>query len=237
MKIILCGYNWTGCKALELLLKEKHDVFVYTHHAEMQVADLEGYCIKKKIPYSLERISVSNIPFIPDLICSVYYRYIISSEIIKCVKGKIFNLHPALLPQYRGCSSLTWAIINGEEKVGYTYHYIDNGIDTGNIIIQKQIDVEPFDTQLTLYNRVMHIAMEDFLIALHKVSNNYEGKKQIGSGSIYKRGCPRNGIMDEELSFEEKERFVRAMIYPPYPCAKYKGKEINSVTELYDLVK
>ena len=71
------------------------------------------------------------------MICSIYYRYIIEEEIINCVNGKIFNLHPSLLPNYKGCSSLTWAMINGEAEVGYSYHYIDVTLDTGNVILQK----------------------------------------------------------------------------------------------------
>lgn len=47
MKVILCGYHWTGCKALELLIEDGHEVFVYTHKTENQIADLEGLCIKK----------------------------------------------------------------------------------------------------------------------------------------------------------------------------------------------
>ena len=146
MKIILCGYHWTGCKALELLLEEGHEVYVYTHETENYVADLEGLCVRKNIKYSLEKIQVSNMPFIPDVICSVYYRYRIKKDVIDAVNGKIFNLHPALLPKYRGCSSLTWAMINGEKECGFTYHYIDMGCDTGNTILQKKIKIEDFDT-------------------------------------------------------------------------------------------
>ena len=219
MKAILCGYHWTGCKALEILLNMGYEVFVYTHEADHSVADLEGLCIKKQVPYSLEKIKKNNLPFIPDIICSIYYRYIISLDIIKLVDGKIFNLHPALLPKYRGCSSLTWAMINGEKYCGYTYHYIDENCDTGDIILQKKIRIEEFDTQLTLYNRVMFESMLDFEQAVEFVINKKSGVPQVGESSIYKRGCPREGIIDDEMTDDEAERFVRAMIYPPYPPA------------------
>ena len=86
----------------------------------------------------------------------------IKQDVIDIVNGKIFNLHPALLPKYRGCSSVTWAMINGEKECGFTYHYIDKGCDTGKIILQKAIKIEDFDTQLTLYNRVMFESMDYF---------------------------------------------------------------------------
>lgn len=232
MKIILCGYHWTGCKALELLLEEKHEVYVYTHETENCVADLEGLCIRKKIGYSLEKIQVNNLPFVPDVICSVYYRYLIKQDVIDLVNGKIFNLHPALLPKYRGCSSLTWAMINGEEECGFTFHYIDSGCDTGNIIIQKRMRIEDFDTQLTLYNRVMFESMQYFLEALHLVVQGYEGKVQEGTATMYARGCPLEGKITDSMDEEMKERFVRAMCYPPYAAAMYNDQEIRTFKDL-----
>ena len=174
-------------------------------------------------------------PFKPDIICSIYYRYIIPENVINAVNGKIFNLHPALLPNYRGCSSLTWAMINGEEYCGYTYHYIDKDCDTGRIIIQKKIKIEDFDTQLTLYNRVMFTALNDFKEVLNLVSNGYKGTEQIGEGSYYKRGCPYGGIIQDEFSEDKAERFIRAMIYPPYPPAKYNDKSVVSIEEYMEI--
>lgn len=84
-------------------------------------------------------------PFVPDVICSIYYRYIIGNDVIETVDGRIFNLHPALLPKYRGCSSLTWAMINGEKECGYTYHYINKTCDIGDIIFQNKITIEEFE--------------------------------------------------------------------------------------------
>ena len=232
MKIILCGYHWTGCKALELLLEEEHEVFVYTHTTENYIADLEGLCIKKKVSYTTEKIRIDNLPFKADMICSIYYRYIIDEKVINSVQGKIFNLHPSLLPKYRGCSSLTWAMINGETECGFTYHYIEQGCDTGNIIIQKEIQIEDFDTQLTLYNRVMFESMKFFLEAVALVEKGIEGKKQNGETTIYKRGCPFDGKITDSMDDMMKERFVRAMCYPPYPAANYNGYKITNYKEL-----
>ena len=237
MKVILCGYHWTGCKALEILMKSHNEIFVYTHKAEAMVPDLRLYCEKTGIQYSLERISADNMPFIPDIICSVYYRSIIPSSVIEAAKGKIFNLHPSLLPRYRGCSSLTWAMINGEKECGYTYHYIDEGIDTGNIIIQKPVKIEEFDTQLTLYNRIMVLAMEDFEKAFNMVCSGFAGTKQVGNETYYSRGCPFNGLISENMDDDTVERFIRAMIYPPYPVAKYKGISISSFEDYKQIKK
>lgn len=236
MRIILCGYHWTGCKALELLLEEEHEVYVYTHATENSVADLEGLCIRKHINYSLERIEADNLPFVPDMICSIYYRWIIRQDVIDAVGGKIFNLHPSLLPKFRGGSSLTWAMINGEKECGYTYHYIDAGCDTGKIIIQNPVKIEDFDTQLTLYNRIMFESMNHFLDAVHLVQEGYAGEEQKGTATKYKRGCPLGGQLTNEMDEDMQERFVRAMCYPPYPAAQYNDEEIKTYCDLRDKV-
>lgn len=235
MNVILCGYNWTGAKALKILKDKGHNVFVYTHKMENCCVDVEGMCIRQNIPYTFEKIRLDNMPFIPDVICSIYYRYIIGADVIEAVQGRIFNLHPALLPKYRGCSSLTWAMINGEEKCGFTYHYIDNNCDTGDIIIQREVMIEPFDTQSTLYNRVMFEAMDYFYEAFGKVAANKPGTPQSGESSLYKRGCPMGGILETDSSAAYADRFIRAMINPPYKPAQCEGKSIYTIREFLEM--
>ena len=229
MKIILCGYNWAGCKALELLLEKEHQVFVFSHTSPYYVNDLEIFCKKRKVGYSLDKIDLKRLPFKPDIIVSIYYRHIIPQEVIQSCNNKIFNLHPSLLPQYKGCSSLTWAMINGESKTGYTYHYIHEGIDTGRIILQKEISIEEFDTQISLYFRVMFEALKDFNFVLDMVFNGFAGYPQDNNkGNYFKRGCPQNGVINENWGEEFTERFIRAMIYPPLPVAEFKNQKIYS---------
>ena len=78
---------------------------------------MEEYCKDKKVRFSLKKISKSNLPFIPDLIISISYKYKIPDNVISISKFKPFNLHPSILPKYRGCSSITWAMVNGEKEV------------------------------------------------------------------------------------------------------------------------
>lgn len=231
MKVILCGYHWIGCKALEILLEDKHEVFVFTHENPYHVPSLINYCRKKNIPFSLENISEADLPFSPDMICSVYYRNIIKKHIIESCDGKIFNVHPSLLPNYKGCSSLTWALINGEKEVGYTYHYIDEGCDTGNILLQRKIELEEWDTNLSIYYRIMYEAIKDFRKVIGMVISGEKGILQPEGGIYYKRGCPYDGQIDESWDLDYIERFIRAMYFPPYPPAYFNGKEIYTLEQ------
>lgn len=237
MKVILCGYNWTGCKALDLLMNGNNEIFVYTHETPSEIPSLISLCKKHKIPFSTQNISKAQLPFIPDIICSIYYRFIISKPIIDVVKGKIFNLHPSLLPMYRGCSSVTWALINGESKYGFTYHYIDNGCDTGNILIQKELPIEEWDTQMSLYYKVMFASMKYFQKAFSMVVKGEKGTIQRGKSSYYPRGCPYNGVINPLKDIEYIERFIRAMYFPPYKPAIYENQEIRSIEEYLALLK
>lgn len=235
MKVILCGYNWTGCKALEILNSEGHDVFVFTHEAPYHVPSLLNMCQQLGIPYSTKNISESLLPFPPDIICSIYYRNIIKKSVINSCNGKIFNLHPSLLPKYRGCSSLTWALINGETHAGFSYHYIDEGCDTGNILFQKTISIEPWDTQQSLYMRTMFESMTHFNKALKMVINGENGKPQTGESTYFKRGCPYDGAINSDWDLITIERFIRAMNFPPYPPATFNNENIYTLEQFISL--
>jgi methionyl-tRNA formyltransferase len=236
VKVILCGYHWCGCKALKYLLDRNHEVFVYTHKNEWHIPSLMNYCKKTKTPCSTQSITHSDLPFVPDVICSVYYRNIIGEKVINACDGKIFNLHPSLLPKYRGCSSLTWAMVNGEQEAGFTYHYIDKGCDTGPILISKSVAIEEWDTQQTLYQRVMFEGISYFPDALDMVISGECGAPQGGESSSYPRQCPFNGEINSDWSEDDVERFIRAMIYPPYPPAKFAGCDVHTMEQYKELV-
>jgi methionyl-tRNA formyltransferase len=232
MNVILCGFHWTGCSALKQLLEQGNRVFVYTHEAPYHIPSLEQYCRATGTPYTLESISSKNLPFTPDLIASVYYRNIIKRGVIEACRGRIFNLHPSLLPAYRGCSSLTWAMVNGETQAGFTFHYIDEGCDTGRILLQEALDIEPWDTQATLYARVQFEAMQRFPAVVAKVLAGDPGREQVGQPSYYRRGCPYDGQINPAWSAETIERFLRAMTNPPYPPAKLGDREVFTLQDL-----
>ena len=237
MKIILCGYNWIGCEVLDFLLKNNHEVFVYTHTSPSHIPSLEVVCQNRGIEYSLNNISFASLPFTPDIVVSIYYRYLIKEDVIQASKGRIFNLHPSLLPNYRGCSSLTWALINGEPETGFTYHYIDKGCDTGKIILQGTFEIKPWDTQLSIYQRAMFEASYRFEEAFSLVSSGYQGVPQDGASSYNKRGCPYGGIIDSDWDIEFIERFIRAMHFPPYKPASFNGVDILSIDNYLEELK
>ena len=80
---------------------------------------------------------------------------ILSSNFIKEFKGKIINIHPSLLPKYKGLNTHQRAINNKEKYAGCTVHYVNSGIDSGKIILQKNVRILKTDTSVTLKKRVL----------------------------------------------------------------------------------
>ena len=229
-KVILCGYHHVGAEVLNHLLDRDDiaDVALFTHEPKGNLPDLTQIAKSGDVWHSTKNISNSELPFKPDIISSVYYRNIIKPHVIEGVEGRIFNLHPSLLPRHKGCSSIPWSIIENDSVTGITFHYIDEGIDTGNIILQSTIKIAPDETSETLFQRAMDRGAQFWPHAFELVKQGFPGVSQEGEGNYHKREVPYNGIIDDAWDDGKIERFIRAMNYPPLPYAKYNGEEIET---------
>ena len=127
-------------------------------------------------------------------------------------------------------------MINGESYCGFTYHYINKEVDKGNIILQVKEKIYEFDTQQSLYSRIMCKSLEYYNKALKMVIDDYSDKGQENIGSFYKRGCPFNGELNIEWENKKQKRFIKAMINPPLPTAKFRGKNLFSIDDLNNLI-
>jgi len=94
----------------------------------------------------------------PDVFVSVYYRRVLSPETLAIPSIAAVNLHGSLLPKYRGRAPLNWAIINGEPETGVTLHHMISEADAGDIIAQAAVPIEPDDTALVVYERMVNAA-------------------------------------------------------------------------------
>ena len=87
----------------------------------------------------------------PDLLVLGFVTAFVPLQMIKLATHGGINYHPSLLPKYRGGSAINWAIINGETETGVTIHFIDEGVDTGPILLQEKVDISPDDTVKSVY--------------------------------------------------------------------------------------
>ena len=154
----------------------------------------------------------------PDLIMSVYYRRIIPENIFSLARRGAFNIHPSLLPHYRGPVPTMWAIENGETEFGITIHKIDKGIDTGSIAYQEKYPIYDDDTGYSLYVRAMDLGAK--MLALNfdsLIHSQCELRKQQGIGSYYGK-YKGKGIINWAQPVERVRDFIRARAKPFNPA-------------------
>lgn len=157
----------------------------------------------------------------PDLIVVVAFRML--PEVVWGMPrfGSI-NLHGSLLPAYRGAAPINWAIINGETKTGLTTFFIDRSIDTGQIIDQVELNIEPDDTAGSLHDRMMLLGAELVQSTVLAIKNNsyttHVQNDQLVSKApkIYMEDCE----IDFARSAQEVHNFIRGL--SPYPGAWFR---------------
>ncbi|XP_053690579.1 trifunctional purine biosynthetic protein adenosine-3 [Sabethes cyaneus] len=106
-----------------------------------------------------------------DLVCLAGFMRILSEGFVKKWKGRLINIHPALLPKHKGIHAQRQALEAGDSESGCTVHYVDEGVDTGAIILQERVPVVPGDTEETLTDRIHRAEHTAFPIALRLVAN------------------------------------------------------------------
>ena len=108
-----------------------------------------------------------------QLICLAGFMKILTKNFIKKFKGKIVNIHPSLLPKYKGLNTHKRAIENGEKFSGCTVHFVNSKLDSGKIIIQKKIRIYKKDTPNTLSKKILKQEHILYPKALTKIISNY----------------------------------------------------------------
>ena len=117
----------------------------------------------------------------PDLGVVVAYR-ILPREVYSLPKYGTFNLHASLLPKYRGAAPIQWAIINGEKVTGVTTFFLQDKVDTGNIILQREVPIDDEDNFQTLHDKLSQIGSDLVLETVKLIeTGNYELKTQDDS--------------------------------------------------------
>ena len=118
-----------------------------------------------KIIYNLKKYRIS-------FICLAGYMKIISDQIIKNFKKKIINIHPSLLPKFKGLNTFSRVLKNNEKKTGCTVHYVNNKLDDGNIIVQKFFYLNSNDSETTLKNKTQKLEYRAYPEAIIKIFRN-----------------------------------------------------------------
>ena len=141
------------------------------------------------------------------------FNYKIPKELLEATKAGFINIHPSLLPKYRGGNPYSTVIMNGEKETGVTLHFMDEGFDTGDIILQKAVQIAPLETMGTLFNRLNFLGMQMLVAVLAQFEKgDLPRYKQPEGKFIEGKSIKDNDLfIDYSKSAIEVDRFIRAL--------------------------
>jgi methionyl-tRNA formyltransferase len=225
MKIGFFGDGPWALKSLEGIVgHSKWDICFIVGRNEVLDEEMKTFAEERSLPF-FRHVNVNSSEFLKtacefaaDIHVSVSCDQIIKKDLLSVAPKGFINCHAGALPFYRGRSIINWALINGEKKLGVTVHYIDEGIDTGDIIVQKFATIEDDDDYGSLLQKAYPLCAEGVCEALELIETNHVVR--IAQDSIHPVGfyCPRRKAGDEWIDWtwtsERIHNFVRALAKP-----------------------
>lgn len=169
----------------------------------------------------------------PDLSMLAFVTDIIPERLLRIPSLGTICYHPSLLPRHRGASAINWAIINGDTRTGLTIFWADEGIDTGPILLQKEVEIAPGDTTGSLYfNTLFPMGVEAMVEAVELISTGKAPRiSQDESKATYEPPCDDSvASVDWKKSSGDLYNLIRGCDPQPGAHTTIKGKKVR----LYD---
>lgn len=159
---------------------------------KLVASPVKEFAIKNCIPIYQPLKIRNNTDFIeevkklnPDVICVVAYGKILPKELLEIPKLGCINVHGSLLPKYRGAAPIQWAVLNGDKTTGITTMYMDEGMDTGDMILKQEVEIGEDETTGELWNKLSIIGGELLTKTLEKIEDGTVPRiKQNGEFSL-----------------------------------------------------
>jgi methionyl-tRNA formyltransferase len=239
MRILFMGTPDIAAQCLETLYATGHDICaVYTRRDKpvgrkqiltappvKQTAEKHGTPVfqPKTLRDGGEDANIRALA--PDLIVVVAYGCIIPPQILTMPKYGCINVHVSLLPKYRGSAPIQWSVLNGDAETGVTIMRLDEGVDTGDILLCKPVAIDPEETSGELFEQVTAVGCQALREALPAIeAGTLQGKKQDEAGASH---APRLTKEMAEFAFTEPaehiHNWVRGM--NPWPVAWFSCHE------------
>lgn len=243
MKIVFMGTPDYAADALKALAEAGHEITAVVtqpdkakgRSGKLSFSPVKEYALSMGIPvFQPERIkrpeAVAELrKYEADVFVVAAFGQILSKEILDMPRLGSINIHASLLPKYRGSSPIQWAVINGEEKTGVTIMQMDEGIDTGDILYQKEIDLDKKETGESLFDKLSVLGAEAIVEALplleEGVLEPIPQKEEEATHTVML--SKSMGEMDFTQSAEKLERLVRGLNSWPSAYTFFHGKQLK----------
>jgi len=233
MKIIFMGTPDFAAASLEALIASRHEIQAVVTQPDKPkgrkgeltpspvkvIAKREGIKVYQPLKVRDEEFVETLRAYNPDVMVVVAFGQIIPLSILEMPKYGCVNIHGSLLPKYRGAAPIQWAVLDGEKETGITTILMDEGIDTGDILLKKTIKIDTDETSGSLFDKLMALGAETILETLDELEKgNLTPTKQGESPTAYAKMLTKTmGLIDFTKPAKELDCFVRGM--NPWPSA------------------
>jgi methionyl-tRNA formyltransferase len=165
----------------------------------------------------------------PHLLVTVAFGQLLPRHVLNSAQIGAINLHPSLLPKYRGPSPISWAIIKGEQKTGTTIHWMSEGMDEGDIFIQEEVEITPHDTLGSLSKKLSEIGAKLLNKAVNMIERNEVRRiPQMSQNATFAPKIRRSDcLINWEMSPKEIDRLVRGLDPTPGAYTTLGGKVLK----------
>jgi methionyl-tRNA formyltransferase len=247
MRVLLLANNWVGWQVCRWLREQNEKIVALAVHpaarAKYREEIIDNAGVGAEAIFDANTLRDPQVigvveKLAPDIAVSIFFGYILRPDILRIPPQGCINLHPALLPYNRGAHPNVWSIIDGT-PAGATLHYLDRGVDTGDIIAQQPVEVEPIDTGETLYGRLEAACVKLFMETwpLIRAGNAPRLPQDPSGGTSHRvKDLERIDEIDLDGTYKAKQLIdlLRARTFAPYPGAYFRsrGRKVHLRLEL-----
>ncbi len=195
MRIVFMGTPDFAKDSLEAIYKAGHEIIGVVTNSDkpqgrgmkLSISPVKEFALQKELKiYQPEKVK-NNVEFIeelkmlnPEVICVVAYGKILPKSILDIPKLGCINVHGSLLPKYRGAAPIQWAVLNGDKKTGITTMYMDEGMDTGDMILKEEVEIGDNETTGELWDRLSKIGGNLLVETLNRIENGTAPREKQG---------------------------------------------------------
>lgn len=192
LNIIFMGTPDFAKESLEAIYNAGHNIIAVVTNPDrpkgrgmkMIASPVKEFCLQQNIPVlqpeKIREIKDTLVQLNPDLFCVVAYGKILPKDILDIPKLGSINVHGSLLPKYRGAAPIQWAVLNGDKTTGITTMYMDEGMDTGDIILKQEVEIGENETTGELWERLSKIGGELLTETVDKIEKGMAPRTKQG---------------------------------------------------------
>ena len=192
LNIIFMGTPDFAKESLEAIYNAGHNIIAVVTNPDrpkgrgmkMIASPVKEFCMQQNIPVlqpeKIREIKDTLVQLNPDLFCVVAYGKILPKDILEIPKLGSINVHGSLLPKYRGAAPIQWAVLNGDKTTGITTMYMDEGMDTGDIILKQEVEIGENETTGELWERLSKIGGELLTETVDKIEKGIAPRTKQG---------------------------------------------------------